>query len=204
MTVPIATSPGRSGFGPQFALAYDSGAGNGPFGYGRSLGPPAITRKTDKGPPRYLDDDGSDVDILSGAEDPVPMLDGATGQPLRRKGGGYERWRHRGAGRIHWRSISRDSITALYGLDAKASVEDAKLEPGAQHRIVRWRIQQSYDDKGNAIVYEYLSKSDADRGADADDLRCEGVGGRQAPNRLFRGWLPRSRGGYFDALEVPQ
>ena len=27
MTVPIATSPGRSGFGPQLSLSYDSGAG---------------------------------------------------------------------------------------------------------------------------------------------------------------------------------
>ena len=32
MSVPIATSPGRSGFGPQLSLSYDSGAGNGPFG----------------------------------------------------------------------------------------------------------------------------------------------------------------------------
>jgi hypothetical protein len=29
MTVPIAVSPGRSGFVPQLALSYDSGAGNG-------------------------------------------------------------------------------------------------------------------------------------------------------------------------------
>ena len=32
MSVPIATSPGRSGFGPQLNLTYDSGSGNGPFG----------------------------------------------------------------------------------------------------------------------------------------------------------------------------
>ena len=31
MTIPIATSPGRSGFGPQLSLSYDSGSGNGPF-----------------------------------------------------------------------------------------------------------------------------------------------------------------------------
>ncbi len=37
MTVPIATSPGRSGFGPQLSLSYDSGSGNGPFGMGWSL-----------------------------------------------------------------------------------------------------------------------------------------------------------------------
>ena len=34
MTIPIATSPGRSGFGPQLSLSYDSAAGNGPFGFG--------------------------------------------------------------------------------------------------------------------------------------------------------------------------
>jgi len=36
-TVPIATSPGRSGFGPQLSLSYDPGAGNGPFGFDWSL-----------------------------------------------------------------------------------------------------------------------------------------------------------------------
>src|SRR5881275_2751004 len=79
MTVPIATSPGRSGFGLQLALSYDSGAGNGPFGLGWNLSLPAITRKTDKGLPRYQDaqdtqDADSDVFILSGAEDLVPVL----------------------------------------------------------------------------------------------------------------------------------
>src|SRR5512144_3150635 len=74
MTVPITTSPGRSDFGPQLSLAYDSGAGNGPFGFGWSLSLPSITRKTDKGLPKYQDADESDVFILSGAEDLVPVL----------------------------------------------------------------------------------------------------------------------------------
>ena len=73
MTVPIATSPGRSGFGPQLSLSYDSGAGNGPFGFGWSLSLPSITRKTDKGLPQYRDAEESDVFILSGAEDLVPV-----------------------------------------------------------------------------------------------------------------------------------
>src|SRR5947209_16448612 len=74
MTVPIATSPGRSGFGPQLALSYDSGAGNGPFGFGWSLSLPSITRKTDKGLPQYADAEESDTFILSSAEDLVPAL----------------------------------------------------------------------------------------------------------------------------------
>ncbi|MGZ3385200.1 MAG: SpvB/TcaC N-terminal domain-containing protein, partial [Isosphaeraceae bacterium] len=73
MSVPIATSPGRSGFGPQLSLSYDSGAGNGPFGFGWNLPLPAITRKTDKGLPRYRDAEESDVFLLSGAEDLVPV-----------------------------------------------------------------------------------------------------------------------------------
>src|SRR5438034_5351161 len=82
MSVPIATSPGRSGFGPRLSLSYDSGAGNGPYGFGWSLSLPSITRKTDKGLPKYQDADESDVFILSGAEDLVPVFktDPATGE----------------------------------------------------------------------------------------------------------------------------
>src|SRR6266704_2297895 len=80
MTVPLATSPDRSGFGPQLSLSYDSGAGNGPFGFGWSLSLPSITRKTDKGLPRYDDDEESDVFILSGSEDLVPLLVEEDGQ----------------------------------------------------------------------------------------------------------------------------
>ena len=54
-TVPIYASPGRAGFGPQLSLAYDSGSGNRPFGFGWSLGLPAINRKTDKELPQYID-----------------------------------------------------------------------------------------------------------------------------------------------------
>ncbi len=76
--MPIATSPGRGGFAPQLSLSYDSGAGNGPFGFGWSLALLAITRKTDNGLPRYRDWSADpldpDVVVLSGAEDLVPVL----------------------------------------------------------------------------------------------------------------------------------
>jgi hypothetical protein len=74
MSVPIAISPGRSGFGPQLSLTYDSGSGNGSFGFGWNLSLPSITRKTDKGLPQYQDGEESDTFILSGAEDLVPVL----------------------------------------------------------------------------------------------------------------------------------
>ena len=76
VSVPIFTSPGRSGFGPSLSLSYDSGSGNGPFGFGWNLSIPSITRKTDKGLPLYRDagEEDSDVFILSGSEDLVPVL----------------------------------------------------------------------------------------------------------------------------------
>jgi hypothetical protein len=49
MTVPVSASLGRSGFGPEFSLAYNSGSGNGVFGFGWSMSLPSVTRKTDKG-----------------------------------------------------------------------------------------------------------------------------------------------------------
>lgn len=58
-------------------LSYDSGSGNGPFGFGWKLSVPAITRKTDKGLPKYCDGNESDVFILAGAEDLVPNLNAA-------------------------------------------------------------------------------------------------------------------------------
>ncbi len=178
MTVPIAVSPGRGGFGPQLSLSYDSGAGNGPFGLGWNLSLPAITRKTDKGLPRYYDthDQDSDVFILSGAEDLVPVLDenGRLPEPERR--GDYqikryrprieglfariERWTHQRTGEIHWRSITKDNITTLYGKDNNSRIFDpADLDPVHPTRIFSWLICESYDDKGNAIRYEYKEEN---------------------------------------------
>ena len=72
LSIPLPVSPGRNGFGPEVGLGYDSGHGNGPFGMGMALSVPSITRKTDKGLPRYYDAEESDEYILSGAEDLVP------------------------------------------------------------------------------------------------------------------------------------
>jgi hypothetical protein len=72
-TVPIALSPGRNGFQPQFNLVYSEGHGNGSFGLGWDLTIPGVTRKTSHGIPQYrdasLDPDERDTFILWGTED---------------------------------------------------------------------------------------------------------------------------------------
>ncbi len=181
MSVPIATSPGRSGFGPQLSLSYDSGAGNGPFGFGWSLSLPAITRKTDKGLPKYVDEEESDVFILSGAEDLVPEFKkDATGkwiikdgkhvidEPLTIEGVKYlvrryrprieglfariERWsKVDDPGDVHWRSVSKDNVLTLYGKNENSRIFD----PDTPHHIFSWLICETRDDKGNAILYKY-------------------------------------------------
>ena len=72
--LPIRTSPARAGMAPQLALAYSSGQGNGPFGWGWSVELPAITRRTDKGLPRYEDASFSDIFLLTGAGELTPLV----------------------------------------------------------------------------------------------------------------------------------
>jgi RHS repeat-associated protein len=169
MSLPIATSPGRSGFGPELSLSYDSGAGNGLFGIGWQLSVPSISRKTDKGLPQYRDHDRSDTFILSGAEDLVPLLkevsgnwvpDVATESGMRR-----ERFRPRVESafarieRVHdlstnevwWEATTRDNVTSIYGKSADARVVDPKWD----YRVFRWLLEETRDDKGNVIRYEY-------------------------------------------------
>jgi RHS repeat-associated protein len=174
LSVPIAASPGRSGFGPQLALAYDSGAGNGPFGLGWRLSAPAITRKTDKGLPIYEDE--SDVFLISDAEDLVPVLvecdgewrrdafevthGGATFRVQRyrpRVEGAFariERWRDGATGETHWRTISRDNLFSLYGDSPDSRIAD----PENPSRVFSWLLARTWDDRGNLAVYEYKAE----------------------------------------------
>jgi RHS repeat-associated protein len=209
MTVPIATSPGRSGFGPQLSLSYDSGAGNGPFGFGWSLSLPSITRKTDKGLPRYDDATESDVFILSGAEDLVPVLvQNAQGEwipeslPDRTVDGktyAIKRYRPRieglfarieqwtnvaDASDVHWCSISKDNILTLYGKDRKSRIFD----PEDPRRIFSWLICETRDDKGNAVLYNYKPEDGVgvDLGLAHERNRGDRTDSRRTANRYLK------------------
>ncbi|MGW3285410.1 SpvB/TcaC N-terminal domain-containing protein [Streptomyces sp. NPDC001002] len=184
VSVPLALTEGRGGFGPSLQLAYDSGAGNGPFGLGWSLDVPSISRRTDKGVPRYLDDgfgaygpagaegpggpydsEGADVFQLSGAEDLVPAV-----FPAARTEGTYditayrprteglwsriERWRDRVSGDTHWRVTSKENVTSVYGRSPAARITDP-ADTSGRRRVFRWLLEEVADDLGNITAYTY-------------------------------------------------
>ncbi len=184
-TIALPASPGRAGLQPPLALSYDSGAGNGPFGLGWSIGLPAITRKTDRGLPLYDDEGSSDVFVISGAEDLVPaflldaegalVVDGR-GEPVAdaedrgayrivryrpRTEGSFariERWVNRtDPADAYWRTITGENVTSVYGRDADSRIVD----PADPSRIFSWLLCESYDDLGGGIRYAYAADDDA-------------------------------------------
>jgi RHS repeat-associated protein len=181
MTLPIFTSTGRSGFGPQLSLSYDSGAGNGPFGLGWNLSVASIVRKTEKGLPLYRDAEESDVFIFSEAEDLVPKLAQSVGGwtresfPSTVNGAPYtvwtyrprveglfariERWSEDSTGSSFWRTISKDNITSLYGISSGRIFDPEDTDAEHPARIFKWLLEVSYDDKGNVVVYDYVAEN---------------------------------------------
>ncbi|ARG55434.1 SpvB/TcaC N-terminal domain-containing protein [Mycobacterium kansasii] len=174
LSIPIPASPGRDGFGPSLTLTYDSGSGNGPFGFGWTLRLASITRRTDRGLPRYRDAEESDVFVLADTEDLVPVLtDAGARWEDRASAPGYvihryrprleglfariERWTHRSDGDVHWRSFSRDNVLTIYGRDDRSRIRD----PADRRRIFSWLVSETRDDRGNGILFDYVAENGA-------------------------------------------
>ena len=66
-----------------------------------------------------------------------------------------ERWTRQSDGEVYWRSISKDNITTFYGKTEESRIAN----PEDPSQIFSWLICQSYDDKGNAIVYKYKAEN---------------------------------------------
>lgn len=222
ITVPVATSPGRSGFGPSLTLSYDSGSGNGPFGLGWDLGLPRIARRTDRGLPRYLDAKESDTFVLSGADDLVPVLEltQAGWQPLRMQRTLYgriyevrpyrprveglfariERWTAvDDAATMFWRSITGSDVTTWYGLDPGSRLVD----PDDSSHIFAWLISLTHDDCGNLVEYAYKAEDAASVDLSAAHERRRTSGARIAqryPRSIRYGHLTP----YFPDYAAPQ
>jgi RHS repeat-associated protein len=177
-SIPLPSGSAR-GFGVSLNIAYNSGGGNGLFGMGWSLSIPSIHRKTEKELPRYFDSADSDTYIFSGAEDLVPKLkEGPAGvwstdEPDSPDGlfkikkyrprveGAFariERWTKKSDSIIHWRVVTKDNITSIFGDEPASRIN----EPGNPKKIFEWLPRFTYDDKGNCALYEYKPEDAAD------------------------------------------
>ncbi len=186
-SIPIYTSPGRNGFGPELNLQYSTGNGNGVFGMGWDFSIPKVTRKTNKGIPTYEDD--KDVFILSGAEDLVPlMVDGQrysrteildnteylVYRYLPRTEGLFARiefWRNtkidKPATQSFWKITTKENITSIYGLKETSQLRNSETI-GA--KIFEWMLELTYDAKGNYIYYNYKEDKAKDVRSDEEGL----------------------------------
>ncbi|KAI1111888.1 65kDa B protein-domain-containing protein [Nemania sp. NC0429] len=216
VSVPVYTSPGRSGFGPSLALSYSSSRENGTFGLGWGLNTESITRKTSKQLPRYRDDESdADVFLLSDVDDlvPTPVKDEVLqdGWKIRRynpriisKDVRIERFNPVSSSEtdVYWRVISADNVTTIFGrTDESRIFEPAGQTNGNQKRIFAWLISDRFDAHGNAMHFKYKAEDGA--GVDVENHIYEEhrsspfsqrylkgiLYGNRVPNRRLTDWV---------------
>ena len=171
LTVPIPLPAGRRGLTPSLSLAYSTGAGNGPFGLGWSMSVPLVSRRTDRGIPRY--DDTRDTFVLSGAEELVPVPLGTAIPPAGASGITLSRYRPRteagfarithltGNGDDYWEVWAKDGLRSRYGTPqpqptgAAPDWTDPAVIVNHTGGIFTWLLTETVDPLGNRIAYRY-------------------------------------------------
>jgi RHS repeat-associated protein len=169
LQVPIATSPGHPGVHPALSLDYDSGVGNGPYGHGVRLSVPQITRRTEKGIPQYRDASETDTFVFQGVgelcaerspdgkkvrfEDGIDIV-----EPYQPRHEGLfariEKREDKATHEIHWRVVTPDNATHLYGKSPGARI----AHPEDRRKMFSWLLEATHDDKGNVVSYEYKAE----------------------------------------------
>ncbi|HMQ52011.1 MAG TPA: SpvB/TcaC N-terminal domain-containing protein [Anaerolineae bacterium] len=212
ISIPVYTTPCRD-FEPKLGLNYSSGSGNSIFGLGFDLSIPNISRKTEKGLPKYASPD-EDTFLLSNAEDLVPrlikqgnqwvpdeqprMVGGLSYQVRRyrpRTEGLFARielWTNLATGETHWEVISKENIKSVYGKNPAARIVD----PANPVRVFKWLLEETQDAKGNRIRYEYKAEDEKNVPNDLNEL---------ARIHTANKYIKRIRyGNYFDGNSLEQ
>lgn len=173
-SVPLPFSKTRNEFAPVISLNYNSGSGNGEFGAGWHLDQSFIQRVTDKQLPAYEDSTESDVFMLSGGEDLVPVLIkngsgdwiaddfiSADNEKIKtyrpRIEGSFnriERVTPPGASSFYWKVTTKKNYVTIYGRSSEARISD----PSDPAKIFKWLPELCYDDRGNCFEFDYLSE----------------------------------------------
>ncbi|MCG7946230.1 MAG: FG-GAP-like repeat-containing protein [Candidatus Thiodiazotropha taylori] len=138
-SIPLHLPHGPNELKPSFALTYSTGASEGPFGVGWSLGAFAIERRSDRGVPHYTDDDQF---VIASAGLLVPV-GGNRYRPesdnvfwdIRRQGDG-------------WRVRRGDGTSMILGATAAT-------REGPPGQVFAWYLEEETDAAGNTVRYSY-------------------------------------------------
>ncbi|WP_277759038.1 SpvB/TcaC N-terminal domain-containing protein [Pseudomonas sp. A34-9] len=168
--LPIPLSAGR-GWDPQLSLTYSSQAGNGPFGVGWGLGLSQISRRTNKGVPRYtghdeiigadgevwmpeLEDDGTLKSRLESAYDGDDVGPHAVVRYWPRVEGDFalrELWQAQSGEPPFWLVHGADGSLHVYGKSATSR----RADPADPQHISVWLLCESMNARGEHICYQY-------------------------------------------------
>ncbi|WP_139487948.1 SpvB/TcaC N-terminal domain-containing protein [Brevibacillus dissolubilis] len=155
-SIPIYASPCRNAE-PTVQLTYSSTSGNGPFGMGFSLSLSLISRRTDKGIPRYENTDLFllDDEQLVAVQTEVIEQDGSVWNITRyrpRVEGAFSFIAfYQNATSSYWKVITREQVTSLYGQSEETRIAD----PDDPTRVFQWLLEETCDAKGNKTLYQY-------------------------------------------------
>ncbi|HVR35899.1 MAG TPA: SpvB/TcaC N-terminal domain-containing protein, partial [Methylomirabilota bacterium] len=142
MGLPFNLPPVRGAVQPEVRLAYNSGSGNGPLGLGWRLDVPCVQRQTDKGLPRYADED---TFINSVGEELVALADGTF---RAENEAAFTRWENLGTN--GWRATRRDGTVLRYGQTTQARQDHPTLG------TFKWMLGSAQDRNGNRVEYSYV------------------------------------------------
>ena len=137
---------------PSLSLGYSSSSGNGLLGAGCHLSTMAVSRKTSRAIPKYDDENHSNVFLLNGQE------------LVHDQGNLYKEQHQSGFPHIekiapnndtvsHWKLITGQNETFIYGDDSKSTVNEEK-------NIAVWNLTHQEDSHGNKVLYNYQRSKD--------------------------------------------
>lgn len=67
-----------------------------------------------------------------------------------------ERWTEKSTFYVHWRVISKNNTTSIFGKSKESRIAD----PDDDRRIFEWLLEFSFDDKGNCYYYGYKQENE--------------------------------------------
>ena len=95
-----------------------------------------------------------------------------------------ERWVHTTTGETHWRTITKDNVTSMFGDTAATRLSD----PDDEQRVYEWLLHETYDALGNHTLCEYAADDPSLYDDDNADLRLPEIfeQRRRPTNRYLR------------------